>query len=381
MLIVICSVVFVHGLNGHPQKTFTHPKTFVNWPQDILNRKVPTARVLTFGYQSTPKTISEGHIILDIALQLVANLKDYRRHEAEKNRDLVFVCHSLGGIVVKKVLLLHHSSEDGKAIRSSIVGIIFMATPHCGSELANIGSIFANIASTVTEMPKALLKSLAKHSSTLYEISREFVVVAADMNLKLISFYELNPCTPPWWKGKSVLVVDKRSAILGLPNEEIIGAHANHREICRFKGPEDPIFRSVWTRIDDFAREAARRRELPRKTADRDYHRLPINSNHSLRVGENPTSEQLVQEITSDKEGIEVSSTITGSHGHSVKKKHWRVPFFPCSYFTGRKFVLQRISDHFAAHVNEYQRRFAIYGLGGVGMSGTPILLMTYKSP
>ena len=314
-------------------------------------------------------------------MQLIANLKDYRRDEAEKNRDLVFVCHSLGGIVVKKVLLLHHSSEDGKALRSSIVGIIFMATPHCGSELANIGSIFANIASTFIEMPKALLKSLAKNSSTLYEISREFVIVAADMNLKLISFYELNPCSPPWWKGKSVLVVDKRSAILGLPNEEIIAAYANHREICRFKGPEDSTFRSVWTRIDNFAREAARKRELPRSTADCEYYRLPIEINHSMRVGENVSSEQLVQEVTGDMERIEVSPTITRSHSDSAKKKHWRVPFFPSSFFTGRKHVLQRILDYFASHVNEYQRRFAIYGLGGAGTSGTPMLLQAYKSP
>ncbi len=256
------SVVLIHGLNGHAQRTFTHPETLVYWPQDILPEKVPTARVLTYGYNSSTKNISEGQNVLDIALQLMVNLKDYRREKAEKHRDIVIICHSLGGIIAKKAVLLHQSSEEGKAIRSSIVGIIFMGTPHCGSDLANIGSTFATIASTVIDMPRLLLKTLAKNSSALYDISREFATVTSDLNLKLISFYELNPCSPPWWKGKPVLVVEKRSAILGLPGEEIIAVHANHREICRFKGEDDLAFRAVWTRIDDFAKEAAHKAQV-----------------------------------------------------------------------------------------------------------------------
>ena len=235
----------------------------------MLPEKVPNARILTYGYNSSTKNISEGQNVLDIALQLIVNLKDYRREKAEKHRDIVLVCHSLGGIIAKKAILLHQSSEEGKAIRKSIVGIIFMGTPHCGSDLANIGSAFASIASMVVDMPRLLLKTLSKNSSALYDISREFATVTSDLNLKLISFYELNPCSPPWWKGKSVVVVDKRSAILGLPGEEIVAAHANHREICRFRGDEDPAFRPVWTRIDDFAAEAARKARLQEDVSKR----------------------------------------------------------------------------------------------------------------
>lgn len=262
-------MVLIHGLNGHAQRTFTHPETFVYWPQDILPEKVPTARVLTYGYNSSTKNISEGQNVLDIALQLMVNLKDYRRGKTEKQRDIVFICHSLGGIIAKKAILLHQSSEEGKAIRNSIVGIMFMGTPHCGSDLANIGSAFATITSAVIEMPKLLLKTLSKNSSALYDISREFATVASDLNLKLISFYELNPCSPPWWKGTSFVVVDKRSAILGLPGEEIIAAHANHREICRFKGEDDHGFRAVWTRVDDFAKEAACKARLKENISKR----------------------------------------------------------------------------------------------------------------
>ncbi|KAI9858055.1 MAG: hypothetical protein M1813_007867 [Trichoglossum hirsutum] len=164
---LLVDVVVVHGLNGHAQKSFTHPKTGVYWPRDLLPEQVPAARVLTYGYNAGMRNISDGQNVLDIATQLVVSLKDYRREKAEMHRDIVFVCHSLGGIIVKKAILLHQSTDAGKAIRNSVAGIMFMGTPHCGSDLANIGSIIAGIASAFVDAPKLLLKALAKNSSAL----------------------------------------------------------------------------------------------------------------------------------------------------------------------------------------------------------------------
>ena len=73
------SVVVVHGLNGHAKRTFTHPRTGVYWPRDLLPEQVPAARVLTFGYNAGMKNISDGQNVLDIANELVVSLKDYRR--------------------------------------------------------------------------------------------------------------------------------------------------------------------------------------------------------------------------------------------------------------------------------------------------------------
>ena len=65
-LTLASSAVFIHGLNGHAQRTFTHPETYAYWPQDLIPEKVPTARVLIYGYSSTTKNISEGQNVLDI---------------------------------------------------------------------------------------------------------------------------------------------------------------------------------------------------------------------------------------------------------------------------------------------------------------------------
>ena len=62
----IADVVFVHGLQGHPWKTWRvkeakgsklfsfnkRPSTRVFWPRDLLPDDVPNVRIFTYGYDS-----------------------------------------------------------------------------------------------------------------------------------------------------------------------------------------------------------------------------------------------------------------------------------------------------------------------------------------
>lgn len=82
----ICdSIVFVHGLGGHRQDTWTWEgqgrKIF--WPQDLLPQVCPTARILSFGYNADfahfypfygPKAIAGQLTIEDHTTQLIQDL-------------------------------------------------------------------------------------------------------------------------------------------------------------------------------------------------------------------------------------------------------------------------------------------------------------------
>ena len=46
------SIVFVHGLTGDREKTWTAENAIAPWPQTLLPSKIPNARVLTFGYDA-----------------------------------------------------------------------------------------------------------------------------------------------------------------------------------------------------------------------------------------------------------------------------------------------------------------------------------------
>ena len=95
-------VVAVHGLQGHYRKTWTEGgKT---WLQDFLPHALPAARIMSFGYNSTVIATKSIAGIDEFARQLLEGLEQKRRGGAEE-RPIVFVCHSLGGVVVKKVSL------------------------------------------------------------------------------------------------------------------------------------------------------------------------------------------------------------------------------------------------------------------------------------
>ena len=46
------SIVAVHGLNGTPRGTWTDKKSGRFWLEDFLPTALPTARIMTFGYDS-----------------------------------------------------------------------------------------------------------------------------------------------------------------------------------------------------------------------------------------------------------------------------------------------------------------------------------------
>lgn len=119
------SIVFVHGLRGHPKSTWTFESISNNrlssvlkkkpkesdeayWPRDILPQDFPNARIITYGYDShftgSFGTTANQCGISDHGQDLLSGLEHIRR--ADPKRPLIFVAHSLGGLVVKEVRYL-----------------------------------------------------------------------------------------------------------------------------------------------------------------------------------------------------------------------------------------------------------------------------------
>ncbi|KAH9237218.1 hypothetical protein K456DRAFT_1830755, partial [Colletotrichum gloeosporioides 23] len=97
-------IVAVHGLNGHREHTWT-ASGGKHWLRDFLPTDLPDVRVLCWGYDSNTHSTSgvSCHYLYDHARELVADLSRKREVTKSRERPIIFVAHSLGGIVVKSV--------------------------------------------------------------------------------------------------------------------------------------------------------------------------------------------------------------------------------------------------------------------------------------
>ncbi|KAE8412673.1 hypothetical protein BDV36DRAFT_300652 [Aspergillus pseudocaelatus] len=235
-------IVFVHGLNVKGEASYSRNawtadvnREKIFWPVDLLPLSVPNVRVLLFAYNSSITWNAAIAGVKDHATTLM-NLLILQRKESPE-RPLIFICHSLGGLVVKQALLLDDPKFQ-EAIKSTR-GLVFFATPHRGAtgDAVGVGFICADIVRAIQGEGKNPLPELLQRDSALADtLSRLFEEKLVQFNI--ISVYETRSMKPYG------IIVGKTSAVLGLPQHETkIDIDRDHSTICKFPGPENPGYK------------------------------------------------------------------------------------------------------------------------------------------
>lgn len=102
------------------------------------------------------------------------------------------MCHSLGGIVVKRALVAAKLDKSYEAIQLATYGIVFFATPHQGGNNAKFGDIAARIAKTcLRNEDNSFMEALKKDSLFGTEIVENFRHQLEDFYV--LSFVETLP--------------------------------------------------------------------------------------------------------------------------------------------------------------------------------------------
>ncbi len=236
-------ICFIHGLTGGRISTWTASGQSLPWPKVLIPPKIARARILTYGYDAflVRKSVASTNRLIDHATNLLVDLTTDRASCNASSRPLIFVAHSLGGLVCKKAILLSrdHVEPRLRDIFEHVKGIAFLGTPHRGSWLVGWAKIPASTIGLLKSTNESLLDILETDNQLLESIQVDFShmirgLLARGRRLDVTCFFEELPMPVV---GK---VVSKESATLD--GYTSISIHANHRAMAKFSSAEDTGF-------------------------------------------------------------------------------------------------------------------------------------------
>ncbi|KAK8073299.1 hypothetical protein PG994_004198 [Apiospora phragmitis] len=242
------SVIFVHGLKGDRDRTWKAPSSESSWLETLLPLETPDCRILTYGYDSNPVSVRgvvSSNTIGNHARNFLNLLSAYRAQSKSVDRPIIFVAHSMGGLMCEDALLASQNSSEQhlRAILECTYGILFLGTPHSGSGLATSAERLAKLIGLIKNTNAQNLGVLRRDSEVLSRIQDDFHTMLRSRacdgypSINISCFYEELPLPGI---GE---VVPKSSAILH--GYTAVGIRSNHRDMVRFSSPDDLGFLSL----------------------------------------------------------------------------------------------------------------------------------------
>ena len=193
-------IVFVHGLTGNAYDTWLHKETGVHWPSDLLKQDLPDTRILSYGYDAdivnfwNPASNSQ---LSNHAERLVGDLVREREDTNTENRKILFVAHSLGGLVTESALSHSQDAPEShlRQVARWTAGIAFLGVPHSGSHLGSLAETVAGKVNFFRSANKGLVGVLEPNSEMLHDVETKFQKILrlrknAESEIAIVCFFE-----------------------------------------------------------------------------------------------------------------------------------------------------------------------------------------------
>lgn len=258
---VTADIVFVHGLNGGSQSTWSKDNRASHfWPKEWLplDDAFHDVRIHSFGY---PSGLARESVlnVRDFSSSLLAAVRDSPSMNGRSNKvgsnlselllcrkhidqcvqaPLIFVTHSMGGLVTKLAYILGRQDPAFKSVVDRICSILFLATPHQGAAIAQT---LSNLLAVVPGSgARPFVNDLLPLSPILQSINEDFPRVCGE--LQLFSFYETRPMSVGIQK---LMIVEKNNAVMNLANERRTLLDADHRTAAMYASPNESAYLAV----------------------------------------------------------------------------------------------------------------------------------------
>ncbi|RCI11521.1 hypothetical protein L249_7715 [Ophiocordyceps polyrhachis-furcata BCC 54312] len=207
-----------------------------SWVRQGIRREAPRARILLYAH---PDLVA-GITLADLADALLQDLHLLRSGGAAE-RPLIFIAHSIGGLVVKMALTKAARNARYESVLRECYGVAFFGTPHQGSSYFAMSGLAANIRSLLrlsAPLPASVTDSLRVGNDLLLRLDDDFKAVSNDM--RIWTLYETieSRFAAPEPRSDDVYftapITSSKSAILGMHQESIFAVQSDHANMASF---------------------------------------------------------------------------------------------------------------------------------------------------
>ncbi|KAF4595977.1 ankyrin repeat protein [Ophiocordyceps camponoti-floridani] len=207
-----------------------------SWVRQGIRREAPRARILLYAHPP----LMAGSTLADLADDLLQELRALRTGEAAE-RPLVFIAHSIGGLVVKMALTKAARHDRYESVLRECYGVAFFGTPHQGSGYFAMPGLASSIQSLLrlsAPLPASMTESLRVGNDELLRADDDFKAISNDM--RIWTFYETieSRFAAPEPRADDVYftapLTSSKSAILGMRQESILALQSDHANMASF---------------------------------------------------------------------------------------------------------------------------------------------------
>jgi len=280
------AIVFIHGLGGDLFDTWIGPGTSSdNFWLAWIGRDTD-CDTWTLGYDAAFSHWRDQAMPLPDQGTEVAQLLAV--HPGLRDRGLVLVGHSMGGLVIKTLITQSQASGDAKSreLVRRILGVVFIATPHQGSELASLASALSLISRVNMQVGNMCL-----HDPHFSQLGMAFREQRKVLNLKVAVFVEARDVLlerKSWWRifrpHYGVRVVNQSSSDPGLEGVNPVPLSEDHFSICKPSSPDAHIHHAIVAFVRDDILAHQPEPQVP--NAERKLGEQPVLHTDSLARGQ-----------------------------------------------------------------------------------------------
>ncbi|KAJ6257572.1 Ankyrin-3 [Drechslerella dactyloides] len=260
---VAIDVVALTGLNAHAFGSWTgglEGNERVMWLRDFIPEESdvgPYCRVMTYGYNATTKARAV-HETIDFCRGLLRELNKARSTEEERERPLLLIGHSYGGLVIAQAYnRAYWEREEFGSIYHSIVGICFFGVPWRGINLKDV-EIQLESEPDQFDHGRHLLRNINYEGGAINDTSLNLREIIRRTNTRLITFYETLKTKSVvkgedglWSRsGPEIIVVPRDSAVLDAHGEQQQDADGDHSSLVKFTGQDNRAYTTIIDLLD-----------------------------------------------------------------------------------------------------------------------------------